>query len=86
MITAELFGLLAGVGVSLLTLFTPIVRLNSVLTRLSDLLESLHERTKRCEDRLDEHDKRFARAETAAARTAESVKQAHHRLDEINKE
>jgi hypothetical protein len=86
MITAELFGLLAGIGVSLLTLFTPIIRLNSVLTRLSDLLESLHARTKRCEDRLDEHDKRFAQAESQAARTAEAVKQAHHRLDEINKE
>ena len=86
MITADLIGLMAGIGVSLLTLLTPIIRLNGVLTRLSDLLESLHTRTLRCEARLDEHEARFARAETAAARVAESVKQAHHRLDEINKE
>lgn len=86
MISAELIGLMAGIGVSLLTLLTPIIRLNGVLTRLSDLLESLHTRTLRCEARLDEHEARFARAESAAARTAEAVKQAHHRLDEINKE
>lgn len=86
MISAELFGLLCGIGVSLFTLLSPIVRLNSVLTRLSDLLESLHARTLRCETRLDEHEARFARDETQAAKTAESVKAAHHRLDEIKKE
>lgn len=86
MITTELIGLLAGIGVSLLTMLTPIIRLNGVLTRLSDLLESLHTRTLKCEARLDEHEARFARAETQAARVAESVKAAHRRLDEINKE
>lgn len=86
MISTELIGLLAGIGVSLLTLLTPIIRLNSVLTRLSDLLESLHTRTLRCESRLDEHELRLAHAETQAAKTAESVKAAHHRLDEIKKE
>ena len=86
MISAELVGLFAGIGVSLLTLLTPIIRLNSVLTRLSDLLDSLHTRTLRCEARLDEHETRLSHAESAAARTQEAVKQAHHRLDELNKE
>lgn len=84
MISIEWLGVLAGIGVSLLTLLSPLVRLNGLLTRLNALLESLNLRTLRCEDRLDEHEARLAHLESRQAETAEAVRQAHHRLDEQN--
>lgn len=78
----EQIGILAGILVALVSL----IRLNGLLSRLNILLDSLRGRTLRCEERLDEHELRFARGEAEIAALREAVAQAHHRLDELNKE
>lgn len=82
----EWFALLAGAAASTLAFLTPVVRLNGLLSRLNALLDALQVRTLRCEARLDEYEIRFAKSESRAAETAEAVRQAHHRIDELKKE
>lgn len=82
----EQIGILCGIIAAFISLITPLIRLNGLLSRLNTLLDDLSGRTLRCEGRLDAHEKRFARGEAELAALRESVRQAHHRLDEINKE
>ncbi len=82
----EQIGILSGVIAAFVSLITPLIRLNGLLSRLNTLLDDLSGRTLRCEERLDAHDKRLSRNEAELAALRESVRQAHHRLDEINKE
>ncbi len=82
----EQIGVLCGVIAAFISLITPLIRLNGLLSRLNTLLDDLSGRTLRCEERLDAHERRFAKGEAELAALRESVRQAHHRLDEINKE
>ena len=84
--TLEQLGIFAGILVALISLITPHVRLNGLLSRLNVLLDSLQARTLRCEARLDELEERLSHSESALATVRESVFHAHHRLDELNKE
>lgn len=84
--TIEQVGVLCGILAALVSLITPLIRLNGLLSRLNVLLDSLRGRTLRCEERLDEHELRMARGEAEIAALREAVDQAHHRLDELNKE
>lgn len=82
----EQIGVLCGVVAAFISLVTPLIRLNGLLSRLNTLLDDLSGRTLRCEERLDAQERRFAKREAELAALTESVRQAHHRLDEINKE
>ena len=84
--TLEQIGVVAGILVAFLSLLTPLVRLNGLLSRLNALLDGLEMRTLRCEARLDELETRACRSEAELATIRESLFHAHHRLDELNKE
>ena len=84
--TIEQLGVVAGILVAFVSLLTPLLRLNGLLSRLNALLDGLENRTLRCEARLDELESRLGRTVAELAMVRESVFHAHHRLDELNKE
>ena len=79
----EQIGILCGALAALISLLTPLIRLNGLLSRLNVLLDALRGRTVRCEERLDEHELRFARGEAEMAALREAVTQLGHRMDEL---
>lgn len=79
----EQIGILCGALAALISLVTPLIRLNGLLSRLNVLLDALRGRTVRCEERLDEHELRFAHGEAELAALREAVTQLAHRMDEL---
>ncbi len=80
--TIEQMGVICGMIAALVSLVTPLIRLNGLLSRLNVLLDSLRGRTLRCEERLDEHELRMARGEAELAALREAVAGIQHRIDE----
>lgn len=83
--TPEQIGTVLGACVALISIITPLIRLNGLITRLTALLDQLAVRTAHCEERLDAHEARLARGESRMAALEESARQAHRRLDRLKK-
>lgn len=77
----EQFSLAVGILVALISLLTPLIRLNGLITRLTALLDQLSLRTAHCEERIEGLEARLARDESCAAAMEEAVRHLQGRLD-----
>ena len=68
---------------AVVSIVTPIVRLNVSVARLTASLEALVVRLERTEAILDEYDERIVRAECDTAALEKSVTQIEDRLDRL---
>ena len=83
--TGEQIAWLISCAVAVMSIITPIVRLNASVARLTASLEALVVRLEKTETRLDEHNVRLMKVECGEAALNQSVEHVGRLIDSLDK-